>query len=132
MTRRDRIMALGTQALVLGSTSLAFAGTARGAASCDIAGGIAAGAACAAPDGAKTELFGSGSIFNTVTNTLIFIVGAVSVIVLIIAGLRYVLSAGNASAVTAAKDTILYAVIGIVVALLSYALVNFVLTRLGG
>jgi hypothetical protein len=46
---------------------------------------------------------------------------------LIIGGIRYVVSGGDSSAVTSAKNTILYAVVGIVVALLAYALVNFVI-----
>ena len=46
---------------------------------------------------------------------------------LIIGGFRYVFSQGNEKAVTGAKDTILYAIIGLVIAILSYAIVNFVL-----
>ena len=84
-------------------------------------------------DSAKTEeqpaeVTGSGGVFQTITNVLLFIIGAISVIMLIIGGIRYVVSGGDSSAVTAAKNTILYAVIGIIVALLAYALVNFVLT----
>jgi hypothetical protein len=58
----------------------------------------------------------------------LFIIGAISVIMLIIGGIRYVVSGGDSSAVTSAKNTILYAIVGIIVALLAYALVNFVLT----
>jgi hypothetical protein len=47
---------------------------------------------------------------------------------LIIGGIRYTVSNGDSAAVTSAKNTILYAVIGIVVAILAYALVNFVIT----
>ncbi len=89
------------------------------------------GVNCAAP--AETQrhtLFGKGGLFQTISSLLIFIVGAVAVIMLIIGGLRYVLSAGDAKNVTAAKDTILYAIIGIVVALLSFALVQFVVGSL--
>ncbi len=46
---------------------------------------------------------------------------------LIIGGIRYTISGGDSTAVTSAKNTILYAVIGIIVALLAYAIVNFVL-----
>jgi len=62
-------------------------------------------------------------------NTLLYIVGVSAVIVIIVAGLRYVLSGGDPKNTTAAKDTILYAVIGIVVTLLAYAIVNFVIGR---
>lgn len=70
---------------------------------------------------------GDNAIFRTIVNVLLFIIGAISVIMLIIGGIRYVVSGGDSSAVTAAKNTILYAVIGIIVALLAYALVNFVI-----
>lgn len=72
---------------------------------------------------------GDGSVFKMVTNTLLFIIGAVAVIMLIIGGIRYVISQGDSTAVTNAKNTILYAVIGIVVSLLAYALVNFVIEQ---
>lgn len=88
------------------------------------------GADCAAPTGAKDTLFGADSIFNTVANTLIFLVGAIAVLFLIIGGLRYVVSNGEAKNVEAAKNTILYAIIGIVVAILAYAAVKFVITSL--
>jgi multisubunit Na+/H+ antiporter MnhB subunit len=57
---------------------------------------------------------------------MLFIIGAIAVIMLIIGGIRYVVSAGDQNAVTSAKNTILYAIIGIVVAFLAYAAVNFV------
>ncbi len=91
-----------------------------------------AGIDCAKPDSAPSKgLFGPGSIFNAVTNLLIFVIGAIAVIMVIIGGLLYVLSSGDGKNTARAKDTILYAVIGLVVALLAYALVNFVLTRVG-
>lgn len=73
------------------------------------------------------DLFGSTGIFRTITNVLLFVLGAVSVIMIIIGGLRYVISGGNSTAVTAAKNTILYAIVGVIVALLAYAIINFVL-----
>ena len=76
----------------------------------------------------QEDLFGTGGVFETITNVLLFIIGAISVIMLIIGGIRYVVSGGDSSAVTSAKNTILYAVVGIVVAILAYALVNFVIT----
>lgn len=75
-----------------------------------------------------TNLFGASGVFSTITNVLLYIVGAVSVIMIIIGGIRYVTSGGNSANVTAAKNTILYAIVGIVVALLGYAVVNFVIT----
>jgi hypothetical protein len=91
-------------------------------------GGLAGGAESAKGDDQQENLFGDGGIFQTITNVMLFVIGAVSVIMLIIGGIRYVVSGGDSSAVTSAKNTILYAVIGIIVAILAYALVNFVIS----
>lgn len=95
-----------------------------------VTGGISHGAECAKPTNAPSDLFGPNSIFVTITNILLFIIGAVAVIMLIIGGVRYVVSAGDQNAVTSAKNTILYAIIGIVIAFLAYAAVNFVSNQL--
>ncbi|HUO61868.1 MAG TPA: hypothetical protein VMT96_00245 [Candidatus Bathyarchaeia archaeon] len=70
---------------------------------------------------------GQGGIFRTITNVLLFLIGAISVIMLIIGGIRYVVSGGDSTAVQNAKNTILYAIVGVVVAILAYAVVNFVI-----
>ena len=67
-------------------------------------------------------------IFRIVTNVLLFVIGAVSVIMLIIGGFRYVTSQGDQTQVQSAKNTILYSIVGIVVAILAYAAVNFVVS----
>ena len=72
--------------------------------------------------------FDVATIIKTVTNTLIFFIGAISVIVIIVAGLRYVVSGGNAASVQGAKNTLLYAIVGLVVSISAYAIVNYVLT----
>jgi hypothetical protein len=73
------------------------------------------------------DLFGSAGIFTTITNVMLFIVGAISVIMVVIGGLRYVVSGGNSSNVTTAKNTILYAVVGLIIAIMAYAVINFVI-----
>lgn len=77
-----------------------------------------------------TTLAGGGGFFSKITNVLIYLVGAIAVIVIIIGGLRYVISQGSSDQVKQAKDTILYGVIGLVVAILAYALVHFVIGSL--
>lgn len=74
-----------------------------------------------------TDLFGEAGIFQDITNILLFLVGAISVIMVIIGGLRYVVSGGDSSAVSAAKNTILYAIVGLVVSMLAYAAIAFVI-----
>lgn len=63
-----------------------------------------------------------------VVNVLLFLIGAIAVIVIVIGGIKYVTSDGDPGKIKSAKDTILYAIVGIVIALLAYALVNFVIT----
>ncbi len=120
-------MRLGKISLSLTSLALsvsAFAG--RAYAACDLTGGAQAGADCATPAGSPTDLLAQVKV---VTNTLILAIGVISVIMIIVGGFRYALSAGDGKNTAAAKDTILYAVIGLVVALLAYAVANFVLAR---
>ncbi|MDO4684870.1 MAG: hypothetical protein Q4B06_04185 [Candidatus Saccharibacteria bacterium] len=68
---------------------------------------------------------------KSVINMMLFIAGAVAVIMIIIGGIRFVTSNGDASSVTAARHTILYAVIGLIVIILAYAIVNFVVSNIG-
>ena len=89
------------------------------------------GAEAAKPDGVPTDLFGDTGVFNQVTNIILLIVGLISVIMLLYGGLRYVISGGDSKKVTDAKNTILYAIIGLIVAILAYAIVNFVLSAIG-
>jgi len=76
-------------------------------------------------DGSKTDI---GTSFKTIVNVILFILGAISVIMIVIGGVRYTLSGGDSGSTKGAKDTILYAVVGLVVAMLAYAIVNFVIT----
>lgn len=62
-----------------------------------------------------------------IVNTLLFILGTIAVIMIVVGGIKYTTSNGDASAITSAKNTILYSVVGLVVAILAYAIVNFVL-----
>jgi len=78
-----------------------------------------------------TDLFAEdGGIFRQITNTILYIVGIIAVIMIIWGGIRYITSGGDSKKVTDAKNTILYAIIGLVIAVLSYAIVNFVMNAL--
>lgn len=70
-----------------------------------------------------------GGTFRQVADLLIFLVGAISVIMIIIGGLRYTISAGDQSKITSAKNTVLYALVGLVIAALAFAIVDFVIVR---
>lgn len=68
-------------------------------------------------------------IIGIIVNTLLYVLGAVAVLVIIIAGILYTTSGGDPALVTKAKNTLLYAVVGLVVVISAYAIVNFVLDR---
>lgn len=72
----------------------------------------------------ETDLMGYVKI---ITNTLLFILGVLSVVMIIYGGITYTISAGDSKQVEKAKGTILYSVIGLIVAILAGAIVNFVL-----
>ena len=91
---------------------------------------LSEGVNAARGDGQPADLFGADGVLTTITNVLLFVVGALSVVMLIIGGLRYVISGGNSTAVTAAKNTILYAIVGLIIAFLAYAAINFVINTL--
>ncbi len=97
------------------------------ASACQASNGHWDGTKCTSVTGAKDI----GSVLTSVTKTLIFIVGAISVIMIIIGGLRYVLSGGDSAGVKSAKDTVLYAIVGVIVAFIAYGIVTFVITRIG-
>ena len=66
---------------------------------------------------------------KNIINVLLYIVGAISVLAIIIGGIMYTTSAGAAAQVTKAKNMVLYAVIGLVLALAALAIVQFVVGR---
>lgn len=68
-------------------------------------------------------------MIRTVVDTMLLILGTIAVIMIIVGGIRYTTSRGDASDVKAAKDTIMYSVVGLVVAIMSFAIVNFVISR---
>ena len=92
-----------------------------------VSGGAAGGAAAARGEGQPADLFGNTGVLTEITNVILFIVGILSVIMLIYGGLRYVISGGDSKKVTDAKNTIMYAIIGLIIAILSFAIVNFVI-----
>ena len=70
-----------------------------------------------------------GSIISTVITVFSVIVGGVSVIMIIVGGFRYIISGGNDSSVAGAKNTIIYALIGLVIVALAQIIVHFVLSK---
>ena len=109
------LFAIAILSILMSPISMAFSGT------------MSEGAESARGVDQAATLFGATGIFTTISNVMLFIVGAISVIMVIIGGLRYVISGGNSSNITAAKNTILYAIVGLIIAIMAYAIINFVL-----
>lgn len=106
----------------------------------DIAGGLNCGAdldasnigndTSACEDPGTTDPGGTvDNIIELVINIFSLIVGVVSVIMIIIGGLKYITSGGDSGNITGAKNTILYAIIGLVVVALAQVVVKFVLDK---
>jgi cytochrome bd-type quinol oxidase subunit 2 len=69
------------------------------------------------------------SLAKRIVNIFSLVVGVVSVVMIIIGGFRYIVSNGDSNAVTGAKNSILYAVVGLVIVLFAQVIVRFVLTE---
>ncbi len=70
------------------------------------------------------------TVINAVINILSWVVGIISVIMIIVGGFKYVTSGGDSSNVQSAKNTVIYALIGVVIVAISQTLVKFVLNQL--
>lgn len=67
---------------------------------------------------------------TNIINTALMIVGVLAVAMIIFSGISYVTSAGDKAKTTKAKNTLIYSIVGLVVAISAYAIVNFVLSKL--
>ena len=65
-------------------------------------------------------------VITTIINVMLFIAGALAVIMIIYGGIRYITAHGDEKQVKVAKDTIVYSVTGLIIAILAYALVTFI------
>ena len=72
---------------------------------------------------------GLGTTISLIINILLYIAGVAAVGFIIFGGMRYILSQGNQQAVEDAKNTILYAVVGLIITILAYAIINFVISK---
>lgn len=70
-----------------------------------------------------------GFVAKRIINLFSIVVGVVSVIMIIVGGFRYIISGGDSSSVQGAKNTILYAIVGLVIVLFAQVIIRFVLTN---
>lgn len=96
------------------------------------------GASSSVDGGIKIDTVGDGKgtelpdAVITIINAVVGVLALVCVIVIIIGGVNYMTSSGDSGKVKKAKDTILYGVIGLVVCVLAFAIVNFVIVNILG
>jgi len=83
--------------------------------------------------GCNSNVSGSSNkledLIRTIINVFSVIVGSVSVIMIIIGGFRYITSGGDSNNVGGAKNTILYAIVGLIIVAFAQVIVQFVLQR---
>jgi len=118
-SKKYKLVALGTDAAVASSVLGTYAVVHAQESGEGLGNGLNA---------AKTDEQASNfnNSISTVTNILLFIIGIASVIMLIVGGFQYIFSSGDSTKTATAKNTILYSIIGIVVALLAYAITAFI------
>jgi cytochrome bd-type quinol oxidase subunit 2 len=101
----------------------------------DISGNLCSGANLKFNDGTDCTTQGDASNLNTliakIVNIFSVIVGVAAVIMIIYGGFKYITSGGDSGNVSGAKNTILYAIIGLVIVALAQFVVKFVLTQSG-
>lgn len=81
----------------------------------------------------EVQQTGTQDLVTSVTgiiNGVIGVLGFVCVVVMIVGGVNYMISAGDTQKVTKAKNTILYGLIGLVICVLAFAIVNFVIVNI--
>ncbi len=94
--------------------------------------GTGASAACTNPSrGGASPFTGPNGTLTKVTKLISYIAGITSVIIIVVAGLMYVLSGGDPSKVSNAKNAVIYALVGLVIVIVAQALIIFVLNRIG-
>ena len=70
------------------------------------------------------------AVLTTIINVIVGVIGFVAVVMIVVGGISFATSQGDSGKVAKARNTILYGVVGLVVALLAFAIVNFVLSRI--
>lgn len=142
MLQKLKLLLVSLASVFMLGAPLAVAGTAMAYSQTDINNCLAQGSNFSFDQStgscSKTDVGDSTSLNDLITkivNILSVVVGIVAVIMIIIGGFRYITSGGKQESVTSAKNTILYAVIGLVIVALAQIIVHFVLkntTNLAG
>lgn len=132
MLKKLKIVIASSLAMVLLAAPLALPGVVL-AQDADIGGSLCAGSDLKFGDSGSCDAGGSEDKLNTlitnIVNVFSVVVGIVAVIMIIIGGFRYITSGGDSGNVSGAKNTILYAIVGLIVVALAQFIVKFVLSK---
>jgi hypothetical protein len=79
----------------------------------------------------KSNVPNGSPTLQTILNVVFGIVGALALLLIVLAGLRYTVAQGDPAKITAAKNSIVYAAIGLVITAMAAVIVNFALGKLG-
>jgi hypothetical protein len=99
---------------------------------CQGGGNVALGEGVDCGDVTEDSEEGLNNVITNVVNVLSLIVGIIAVIMIVIGGFRYITSGGDSGNVSGAKNTILYAIVGLVIVALAQFIVRFVLSQSTG
>ncbi|MEO5949247.1 MAG: pilin [Candidatus Saccharimonas sp.] len=77
----------------------------------------------------KLNYKSSHNVIWDIVRFILIALGAIAVIMIIVGGFQYVTSQGDSSAISKAKNTILYAIVGLAVALLATGIVTFIIDK---
>ncbi len=94
-------------------------------------GGAGASAVCQGRSGGSTNpLTGSNGLLRGIAGIIALVTGVIAVVIVIIGGLRFVLAGGDPGKVKSARDTIVFAIVGLVVIVLADSIISLVISRL--
>ena len=134
------LLMVGFPALV--PSAVAFAAVESGCGTGGIPDQVASGASTASSAGGAQSITCSatgtdnttsvvGSLATEIVNIFTVVVGAASIFMIIYGGFRYITSGGSSERVGSAKNTIIYAIVGLVIVGIAQTLVHFVLSKSG-
>ncbi len=123
---KQRLIAIATTAFIAGFVLVPVAP----AHAVDILSSGCTGTAASSAVCKSKDTDNATTMTKTIITTILYILGIIAVLMIIIGGIKYTTSNGDSSGIQSAKNTILYAVVGLVIAIMSFAIVNFVIDRI--
>lgn len=123
---RKLFISLGIVAILLSVGTMAFGAHALAATSTkqEVCEAIGSGPGCTGNKGGDLS-----GVLTTIINILSILVGFLAVLMIIVGGFKYITSGGDSNKLTTAKNTIIYALIGLFLAAIAQFMVHFVLTK---